>query len=152
MRQKLKEDSGFLAVVFYSIRHRRDRQQGEDFWGPARRHFGEEAADGPPAVLRIMIVFSMVSVFWALFDQHSSTWVEQAKSMNLQLTVPALLWSKWLLPATIIGALFGAIWLFSWVSNVVLPKAVRLGGTCHPHPLGCGGWCASTNQRRDRHT
>jgi len=127
VRQKLKEDSGFLAVMFYSIRHRRDRQQGEDFWGPARRHFGEEAADGPPAVLRIMIVFSMVSVFWALFDQHSSTWVEQAKSMNLQLTVPALLWSKWLLPATIIGALFGAIWLFSWVSNVVLPKAVRLG-------------------------
>lgn len=127
VRQKIKEDTGFLAVMFYSVRHRKQRQPGEDFWGPARRHFGEEAAEGPPAVLRIMVVFSMVSVFWALFDQHSSTWVEQAKAMNLQLTVPALLWSWWILPATIIGALFGAVWLFCWVSNVSLPKSLRIG-------------------------
>lgn len=127
VRQKIKEDTGFLAVMFYSVRHRKQRQPGEDFWGPARRHFGEEAAEGPPAVLRIMVVFSMVSVFWALFDQHSSTWVEQAKAMNLQLTVPAMLWSWWILPATIIGALFGAVWLFCWVSNVSLPKSLRIG-------------------------
>jgi len=127
IRQGLKEDTGFLAVMFYSFRHRKDRLAGEDFWGPARRHFGDEAADGPPAVLRIMVVFSMVSVFWALFDQHSSTWVEQAKSMNLQWTVPSLIWNQWVVPATIIGALFGATWLFSWVSNFVLPKAVRIG-------------------------
>ena len=127
VRQKIKEDTGFLAVMFYSVRHRKQRQPGEDFWAPARRHFGEEAAEGPPAVLRIMVVFSMVSVFWALFDQHSSTWVEQAKAMNLQLTVPALLWSWWILPATIIGALFGAVWLFCWVSNVSLPKSLRIG-------------------------
>lgn len=127
MRQKIKADSGFLAVLFYSFRNRKNREPGEDFWGPARRQYGDEAAEGPPAVLRIMVVFSMVSVFWALFDQHSSTWVEQAKSMNLQLTVPALLWTWWMLPATVIGALFGAIWLFTWVSNVTLPKAVRMG-------------------------
>lgn len=127
VRQKMKEDKGFLAVMFYSLRNRKDRQPGENFWGPARRHFGEEAADGPPAVLRIMIVFSMVSVFWALFDQHSSTWIEQAKAMNLQLTVPAQLWTLWIVPATIIGALFGAILLFSWVSNVTLPKFVKIG-------------------------
>jgi POT family proton-dependent oligopeptide transporter len=36
-------------------------------------------------VLKIMLVFSMVSVFWALFDQHASTWVQQAGQMNLKV-------------------------------------------------------------------
>jgi dipeptide/tripeptide permease len=127
VRQSMREDSGFLAVILYSFRNRHARQPGEGFWEPARRHYGEEAADGPPAVLRIMLVFSMVSVFWALFDQHSSTWVKQAKSMDLTLVVPSILWSYWLVPATIIGALFGATWLFLWISNRPLPRKASLG-------------------------
>ena len=130
-RQSLQEDHGFLAVLLYAYRHQRERQPGDDFWAPARRHFGEEAADGPPAVLRIIVVFSMVSVFWALFDQHSSTWVEQAKAMNLTLVVPALLWKWWILPGVFAAALFGAVWLFLWVSNRSVPRAATfaaLGG------------------------
>jgi POT family proton-dependent oligopeptide transporter len=125
-RQKLGEDSGFLSVLTYSLRHRRDRAPGEDFWAPARRHFGEEAAEGPPAVLRIIAVFSMVSVFWALFDQHASTWVEQAKAMDLTLVMPRAVWSGWLLPAAVVGALYGAVWLFAWVSNRPLPRRATL--------------------------
>ncbi|MCC6233135.1 MAG: MFS transporter [Verrucomicrobiales bacterium] len=124
IRQRKAEDSGFLSVLLYSFRNRERRQPGEDFWAPARRHFGEEAAEGPPAVLRIIVVFSMVSVFWALFDQHSSTWVEQAKAMNLVLQVPASLWSGWLIPATVAGALFGGAWLFLWISN--RPPSARI--------------------------
>jgi len=128
LRQSRQEDRGFLAVLLHSFRHRGERQPGEDFWAPARRHFGEEAADGPPAVLRIIVVFSMVSVFWALFDQHSSTWVEQAKAMNLTLTVPAVLWQWWILPGVFAAALLGALWLFLWVSNRPIPRAATLAG------------------------
>jgi proton-dependent oligopeptide transporter, POT family len=123
LRQRLTEDGGFLSVLTYSLRHRGERRPGEDFWAPARRHFGDEAAEGPPAVLRIIVVFSMVSVFWALFDQHASTWVEQAKAMNRTLVVPGILWSYWLVPAVVAAALYGAWWLYRWVSNQTLPPS-----------------------------
>ena len=46
------------------------------------KRFGPEAAEGPPAVLRIITVFLMVSMFWALFDQHASSWIAQAREMD----------------------------------------------------------------------
>ena len=80
-----------------------------------------EAGDGPPAVLRIALVFSMVSVFWALFDQHASTWVEQAKQMDLVLR--CLCGSaRWALAATIVLSLYAGVWLFRWVSNRPVPR------------------------------
>jgi POT family proton-dependent oligopeptide transporter len=55
------------------------------FWGPAVARFGTEATEGPVAVLKIVSVFFLISVFWALFDQHASSWIEQAKLMDLRL-------------------------------------------------------------------
>ena len=97
-RQKLEPDDGFLAVLLYSLRTtltgreqpslvRENIRESEvttlsPFWRPALRRFGREAAEGPPAVLRIITVFAMVSVFWALFDQHSSSWIAQARDMD----------------------------------------------------------------------
>ena len=129
-RQQIQQDTGFFAVLLYCWRQRGTRAPGAGFWAPARVRFGDEAADGPPAVLRIIVVFSMVSVFWALFDQHSSTWVEQAKSMNLTLTVPVIFWYGWLVPAVVFGALFGALWLFLWVANHTMPRWLKLGFPC----------------------
>lgn len=88
LRQRIKEDNGFVAVTLYAFLNQNRRKPGEGFFSVARDKFGEEAAEGPPAVLRIMLVFSMVSVFWALFDQHSSTWIKQAQSMNLVVSLP----------------------------------------------------------------
>lgn len=122
LRQRRQEDSGFLAQLLYCLRHRRDRGPGQGFWAPAQAHFGEEAAEGPPAVVRIMIVFSMVSVFWALFDQHSSTWVEQARAMDLRLVVPHWLTYYWFVPAVLFSAVFGAVALLLWVSNRPIPR------------------------------
>jgi POT family proton-dependent oligopeptide transporter len=126
VRQQIQQDTGFFAMLLYCYRHRHTRRPGEDFWTPARLRFGDEAAEGPPAVLRIIVVFSMVSVFWALFDQHSSTWIEQAKAMNLILTVPTVFWNGWVVPGLVLTALFGALWLFLWVANHPLPRAVVL--------------------------
>jgi dipeptide/tripeptide permease len=113
--------------MLYSLAHLGERRPGEGFFGPARRKFGDEAAEGPPAVLRIIVVFSMVSVFWALFDQHSSTWVEQAKQMDLTLTLPARVWTSFAIPATLVVAVYGGVWLFTWVANRTVPRAVTYG-------------------------
>jgi proton-dependent oligopeptide transporter, POT family len=42
-----------------------------------------EAVEGARALLRIGGVFAAVTAFWALFDQHGSSWVLQAKRMDL---------------------------------------------------------------------
>jgi len=121
-RQRQAEDAGFLSVLLYAFTHRRERAAGEGFFASAGRHFGQEAAEGPPAVLRILVVFSAVTVFWALFDQHSTTWVEQARHMDLRLTVPAWVFDRFVVPATMALALFGVIWLLAWVSNRPIPR------------------------------
>jgi POT family proton-dependent oligopeptide transporter len=110
VRQRMDQDDGFLAVMVYTIRTRLggaeeqplpqaaddvapDDEDIEDlrqhsFWGPAARRFGQEAAEGPIAVLKIISIFFLVSVFWALFDQHATSWVSQAKQMDLTLPFP----------------------------------------------------------------
>jgi len=127
VRQRVQQDKGFFAVLLYCFRNRGARPPGGDFWAPARARFGDEAAEGPPAVLRIIVVFSMVSVFWALFDQHSSTWIEQAKAMNLTLAAPAILLQMWwYAPAAIAASLFAMFWMFRWLSNRALAREVTL--------------------------
>jgi len=114
-RQRLEQDDGFLAVLFYAAKTKllgggemppksdeRDDPSNSPFWGPAVSKFGKEAAEGPPAVIKIISVFIMVSVFWALFDQHSSTWIEQARAMNRTLSMSQVQWVG-------LGALLGAI-------------------------------------------
>jgi proton-dependent oligopeptide transporter, POT family len=40
-----------------------------------------EAVDGVRSVLRLLVVFALVTPFWSLFDQKASTWVLQADQM-----------------------------------------------------------------------
>lgn len=54
----------------------------------ARGQHPDAAVDGVRAVLRILIVFAIVSPFWSLFDQKASTWVLQGKEMAM----PTDLW------------------------------------------------------------
>ncbi len=49
----------------------------------ARGAYSDEAVDGVRALLRILIIFAIVSPFWSLFDQKASTWVLQGKTMML---------------------------------------------------------------------
>jgi POT family proton-dependent oligopeptide transporter len=97
LRQRITPDDGFLAVLLYTLRvkltgqeqpslvRENVRESDSDLrsvWRPALRRFGRESAEGTPAVLRIVSVFAMVSVFWALFDQNASSWVAQARDMD----------------------------------------------------------------------
>ncbi len=122
-RQAMRPDAGFLAVLIYALRKRRERKAGQSMFDVAREKFGQEAGDGPPAVLRIMLVFSMVSFFWALFDQHSSTWIQQAKEMDLVLIVPSVLWYA-IIASVVVGAVYGLTWLMLHVSNTAIPRMI----------------------------
>jgi len=48
----------------------------------ARSIHGGEAVDGVRSVLRILVLFFLVTPFWSLFDQKASTWVLQANGMT----------------------------------------------------------------------
>jgi POT family proton-dependent oligopeptide transporter len=48
----------------------------------ARGVHPDEAVDGVRSVLRVLIVFALVTPFWSLFDQKASTWVIQGDQMT----------------------------------------------------------------------
>ena len=125
LRQRIQASNGFLPVLVYNLTHQRERTSGMSFFDVGRAQFGDEVGDGPPAVLKIMVVFSMVSVFWALFDQHASTWVDQALQMKLDLTIPAYI-GFWALAAAIAMALFAAVWLLRWIDNRPLSRGLTV--------------------------
>jgi len=47
----------------------------------ARGTHSDEAVDGVRSVLRVLVIFALVTPFWSLFDQKASTWVFQANAM-----------------------------------------------------------------------
>jgi POT family proton-dependent oligopeptide transporter len=103
VRQRLAPDDGFLAITLHVLRSHLgfgrdggraatpDVSLGDGklarswFWRPAVERFGVAATAGPVAVFKIISIFFLVSVFWSLFDQHSSTWITQAGQMDLRL-------------------------------------------------------------------
>lgn len=70
--------AGFLAVAAEAWRR---RGTGSAFWdGAAPRYSAEEIA-AARSVLPVLGIFLLIPPFWAMFDQHSSTWILQAKQM-----------------------------------------------------------------------
>ena len=146
LRQGIEQDNGFLAIMVYSVMSCFDGRNGqaqtaaiqsgasEDslrrswFFAAACERFGTDVAEGPRAVLRIISVFLLVSVFWSLFDQHMSSWIRQAQRMDLQV------WGYSLLPSQIQSLNPLMVMLLIPFSNfVVYPGLARLG--IEPTPL-----------------
>jgi proton-dependent oligopeptide transporter, POT family len=48
----------------------------------ARGKHADAAVDGVRGVLRVLVLFALVTPFWSLFDQKASTWVLQADAMT----------------------------------------------------------------------
>lgn len=137
-RQRLTQDDGFLAILLYCFQNRskptdqnppvnNDGEQSwlarSSFWGPAVSRFGLKAAEGPVAVFKIISVFFLVSIFWALFDQHHSSWVFQAGQMDLRLWgnrdsvlgIPSIVLSKNQVPALNPAMVMLLIPFLNWV-------------------------------------
>lgn len=48
----------------------------------ARGQHPDEAVEGVRGVLRVLVLFALVTPFWSLFDQKASTWVLQGNAMQ----------------------------------------------------------------------
>lgn len=69
----------YLLIVALSLTGRLDLS--DNFWQAARKSHGEAEISAARSVGPILFVFALVPVFWALFDQTTSTWVLQGKKM-----------------------------------------------------------------------
>jgi POT family proton-dependent oligopeptide transporter len=72
----------FFPVVWYALTHWSERKGGGKFWDAALARFSPEEVDAAKRVLGILMVFSTVPMFWALFNQVNSTWVVQGGNMT----------------------------------------------------------------------
>lgn len=70
--------AGFFRVVWHALRN---RGAGQRFWDAARARFSAREVDAASSVGPILVIFALVPVFWALFDQTFSTWVLQGERM-----------------------------------------------------------------------
>jgi POT family proton-dependent oligopeptide transporter len=76
---------GFVPVFWYALTHAGQRKRGQSFFDTARAKFKGPDVEACQAAANVFKVFITVSIFWALFDQHSSSWVLQATKMNLNV-------------------------------------------------------------------
>jgi POT family proton-dependent oligopeptide transporter len=74
----------FTKVVWHALTAKGEAETG-GFLDGARAKHPEEAVEGAKAVIRITAVFTPVLAFWALFDQHSSSWTLQAEKLDLNV-------------------------------------------------------------------
>ena len=108
------KSAGFMKVTLYALSNFGRRKPGQSLWDVAREQYTDREVDAARSVGPILAVFAPITIFWALFDQTSSTWVmqgskmvavpltktfaigaEQMQSMNpllVMLLVPATLW------------------------------------------------------------
>jgi proton-dependent oligopeptide transporter, POT family len=85
----------------------------------ARGVHPDEAVDGVRSVLRILVVFALVTPFWSLFDQKASTWVLTAG----QMTKPS-----WFDPQQMQALNPALVLILIPFNNVVLYPALRRRG------------------------
>jgi POT family proton-dependent oligopeptide transporter len=159
-RNRIQPDDGFLAVLVYSfgllrsddrplaqasakgaglspeIAERRKKLAESRFFGPAVKRFGIEAAEGPVAVLKIISVFFLVSIFWALFDQHGSSWILQAEQMDRNLTLVLFGWTafSFVVDPSQVAALnpLLVMLMIPLANGVLYPGAEKLGFKATP--------------------
>jgi POT family proton-dependent oligopeptide transporter len=91
----------------------------------ARGKHPDEAVDGVRAVLRLLVIFALITPFWSLFDQKASTWVLQAGGMAKP---------DWFQPAQMQALNPALVMILIPFNNLVLYPALRKIGW-NPTPL-----------------
>ena len=76
----------------------------------------DESIDGVRAVLRVLVLFALVTPFWSLFDQKASTWVLQANAMSKP---------SWFQPSQMQALNPALVMLLIPFNNLVLYPALR---------------------------
>ncbi len=77
------------------------------FWKYVQKNHSAKRVEEFKIALSIAKVFATVTVFWALFDQHASTWVLQAEKMVRQTKIDFFGWT--LFEGEILSSQFSAL-------------------------------------------
>lgn len=85
----------------------------------ARGAHPDDAVDGVAAVLRVLVVFALVTPFWSLFDQKASTWILQANTMRFP---------EWFQPAQMQALNPALVLMLIPFNNLVLYPLLRRAG------------------------
>ena len=112
---RLQNRMRFFPVIWYALTHQGERKSGEKFLDVALKNFSREEVAGARAVTGILIVFSTVPMFWALFNQVNSTWVNQGEKM----TPFPLFGGGWQLDGETMQGM-GAVLVMIWVPILTL--------------------------------
>lgn len=118
---------GLFNVVASAFKHSNTRKTGQSFLDGAIKDHSQEQIDAVKAVFDIAKLFSAITIFWALFDQHGSSWVVQA--MNMDLMFMGIQFEASQIAAWNPIMVMGLIPLFSMV---VYPFLDKLGITSTP--------------------
>ncbi len=94
----------------------------------ARGKHSDEAVDGVKAVLRVLVLFALVTPFFSLFDQKATTWVLQGNAMQL----PGWAWFKTASQMQAANPLL--VMLLIPLNNLFIFPALRRAGI-EPSPL-----------------
>ncbi len=93
-----KQQHGTAAVLFSAVKNF-SKKEDKGILGGALIDHPVQAVEDVKAAMGVIKIFAAISVFWALFDQHGSSWVLQAKEMNLDVNIFG--WQGTLLPSQI---------------------------------------------------
>jgi POT family proton-dependent oligopeptide transporter len=86
--------------------------------------FGPSLAFGVPGFLKLMIIYSLVAMFWALFDQTASTWVFQAEKMDRDFF--GVIWDASQIQAVNPAFILLLIPLFNWLVYPAISRVFPL--------------------------
>ena len=75
-----KNPTGFFHILLSSIK---SGLTGKGFFHGPELEFSKEKVEGYRSILKILVIYVWISVFWSLFDQTGSTWILQAQKMDL---------------------------------------------------------------------
>ena len=76
---------GFMPIFWNALTNQGKKKPGQGFFDAALGKYKAADVEGAQAAANIFKVFATVSIFWALFDQHGSSWVLQAQQMDLNV-------------------------------------------------------------------
>ena len=73
-----KNPNSFTKVIWSGIKNKQGSFKQNAFHDHPR-----EIVNGVVAVLKLLVIYVWISIFWALYDQSGSTWIMQAQKMDL---------------------------------------------------------------------
>jgi proton-dependent oligopeptide transporter, POT family len=117
------------------------RKKGQGFFDAAAGKYKPSDIEAAKAAANIFKVFAGVSIFWALFDQHSSSWILQAQNMHREFMGMHIEASQMAAMNPIMVMML--IPLFSWG---LYPFLEKLGFSMAPlKRMGLGMWITASS-------